>query len=46
MEDEDDGIRDFEIVNLSFEEELPSPTLVEKKDNEIVIEEEPLLEEM
>ena len=33
-----------ENITLSYEEELPSPTLVEKKDNEISIEEEPLLE--
>ena len=38
---EDDG-----IVTLSFEEELLGPALVEKKDDELVIEEEPLLDKM
>ena len=43
---EDDDIWDFDIVPLSFEKELLSPTLVEKKDNELVIKEELLLKEM
>ena len=46
IKDEDDDIWDFEIVNLSFEEEILGPTLVEKKDNELVIEKESLLEKM
>ena len=31
---------------LRFEEELPGLTLVEEKENELVIKEEPLLEKM
>ena len=42
----DDGICDFNIVTLSFEEELSGPSLVEKKNNELVIKEELLLKEM
>ena len=43
---EDDDIWECESVTVSFKEELPSPTLVENKDNEITIEEKPLLENM
>ena len=39
---EDEDMWECESVTLSFEEELLSQTLVEKKDNELAIEEEPL----
>ena len=39
-------IRECESINLSLKEELSSPRLVEDKDNELVIEEEPLLRTM
>ena len=40
---EDDDIWDFDIVTLSFKEELSCLTLVETKKNELVIEGESLL---
>ena len=43
---EDDDIWDFDIVTLSFKEELSSPTLVEMKKNELVIKGESLLKNM
>ena len=43
---EDDDIWECDLVPLSFDEKISSPVLVEKKDNELVIKEESLLEEM
>ena len=43
---EDDDIWDFEIVPSRFEEKLSGLILVEYKDNELVIEEEPILKKM
>ena len=42
---EDDDIWECDLVPLSFDEKILSPVLVEKKDNELVIKEESLLEE-
>ena len=43
---EDDDIWDFEIVTSRFEEKLSGLILVEYKDNELFIEEEPILKKM